>query len=120
MKTRLDQLLVARGLAKSRAQAQALIMAGRVAVEGLASPKAGALVPEAAQITVKESPPFVSRGGEKLAGALDHFAVSPAGKVALDTGASTGGFTHVLLTRGAQPRLCRGRGLRAVGPKPQR
>ena len=101
MKTRLDQLLVARGLAKSRAQAQALIMAGRVAVEGLASPKAGALVPEAAGLTVKESPPFVSRGGEKLAGALDHFAVSPAGKVALDTGASTGGFTHVLLTRGA-------------------
>jgi 23S rRNA (cytidine1920-2'-O)/16S rRNA (cytidine1409-2'-O)-methyltransferase len=102
MKTRLDQLLVARGLAKSRAQAQALIMAGRVAVEGLASPKAGALVPEAARVTVKESPPFVSRGGEKLAGALDHFAVSPAGKVALDTGASTGGFTHVLLTRGAR------------------
>ena len=101
MKTRLDQLLVARGLAKSRAQAQALIMAGRVAVEGLASPKAGALVPEAARVTVKESAPFVSRGGEKLAGALDHFAVSPAGKVALDTGASTGGFTHVLLTRGA-------------------
>ena len=101
MKTRLDQLLVARGLAKSRAQAQALIMAGRVAVEGLAAPKAGALVPEGAGITVKESPPFVSRGGEKLAGALDHFAVSPAGKVALDTGASTGGFTHVLLTRGA-------------------
>jgi 23S rRNA (cytidine1920-2'-O)/16S rRNA (cytidine1409-2'-O)-methyltransferase len=101
MKTRLDQLLVARGLAKSRAQAQALIMAGRVAVEGLAAPKAGALVPEGAQITVKESPPFVSRGGEKLAGALDHFGVSPAGKVALDSGASTGGFTHVLLTRGA-------------------
>ncbi len=102
MKTRLDQLLVARGLAKSRAQAQALIMAGRVAVECLASPKAGALVPEAARVTVKESPPFVSRGGEKLAGALDHFAVSPAGKIALDTGASTGGFTHVLLTRGAR------------------
>jgi 23S rRNA (cytidine1920-2'-O)/16S rRNA (cytidine1409-2'-O)-methyltransferase len=102
MKTRLDQLLVARGLAKSRAQAQALIMAGRVAVEGVASPKAGALVPEAARVTLKESPPFVSRGGEKLTGALDHFAVSPAGKVALDAGASTGGFTHVLLTRGAR------------------
>ncbi len=101
-KTRLDQLLVARGLAKSRAQAQALILAGRVVVEGLAPPKAGALVPEAARVTLKESSPFVSRGGEKLAGALDHFAVSPAGKVALDTGASTGGFTHVLLTRGAR------------------
>ena len=102
MKTRLDQLLVARGLAKSRAQAQALIMAGRVAVEGLAAPKAGAMVPEAARVIVKESAPFVSRGGEKLAGALDHFAVSPAGKVALDTGASTGGFTHVLLSRSAR------------------
>ena len=56
---------------------------------------------EAARIAVRESPPFVSRGGEKLVGALDHFGVSPAGKVALDTGASTGGFTHVLLTRGA-------------------
>ncbi|MBM4300852.1 MAG: TlyA family RNA methyltransferase [Deltaproteobacteria bacterium] len=100
-KTRLDQLLVARGLAKSRAQAQALILAGRVAVEGLARPKAGAWLPEAARVTVKESSPFVSRGGEKLAGALNHFQVSPAGKVALDTGASTGGFTHVLLTRGA-------------------
>ena len=102
MKTRLDQLLVARGLAKSRTQAQALIMAGRVVVEGLAAPKAGALVPEAARVTVRESAPFVSRGGEKLAGALDHFAVSPAGKVALDTGASTGGFAHVLLSRGAR------------------
>ena len=60
------------------------------------------MVPDAARVAVKESPPFVSRGGEKLAGALDHFAVSPAGKVALDTGASTGGFTHVLLTRGVR------------------
>ena len=101
-KTRLDQLLVARGLAKSRAQAQALILAGRVVVEGVALPKAGVLVPEAVRVTVKESAPFVSRGGEKLAGALDHFAVSPADKVALDTGASTGGFTDVLLTRGAR------------------
>jgi 23S rRNA (cytidine1920-2'-O)/16S rRNA (cytidine1409-2'-O)-methyltransferase len=103
MKTRLDQLLVARGLAKSRTQAQALILAGRVAVAGVAAPKAGALVPEEARVTLKEPPSaFVSRGGEKLAGALDHFAVSPGGKVALDTGASTGGFTHCLLTRGAR------------------
>jgi 23S rRNA (cytidine1920-2'-O)/16S rRNA (cytidine1409-2'-O)-methyltransferase len=100
-KTRLDQLLVARGLAKSRAQAQALILAGRVQVEGLASPKAGALVPAEVRITLKELSPFVSRGGEKLAGALDHFNVAPAGKVALDVGASTGGFTHCLLSRGA-------------------
>jgi len=102
MKTRLDQLLVARGLAKSRAQAQALILAGRVVVEGLAAPKAGSPVPEEVRVTVKELPPFVSRGGEKLAGALDHFQVNPAGKVALDTGASTGGFTHCLLSRGAR------------------
>jgi len=101
-KTRLDQLLVGRGLAKSRAQAQALILAGRVVVQGLAVPKAGAMVPDAVQVTLKESPPFVSRGGEKLAGALEHFAVSPAGKAVLDTGASTGGFTHCLLTRGAR------------------
>jgi 23S rRNA (cytidine1920-2'-O)/16S rRNA (cytidine1409-2'-O)-methyltransferase len=93
---------VARGLAKSRAQAQALILAGRVQVEGLAAPKAGALVPDGVQVALKELSPFVSRGGEKLAGALDHFQVSPEGKVALDAGASTGGFTHVLLTRGAR------------------
>jgi 23S rRNA (cytidine1920-2'-O)/16S rRNA (cytidine1409-2'-O)-methyltransferase len=93
---------VARGLARSRTQAQALILAGRVVVEGLAVPKAGALVPNVARVTLKEAAPFVSRGGEKLAGALDHFQVSPAGQVALDAGASTGGFTHVLLTRGAQ------------------
>jgi 23S rRNA (cytidine1920-2'-O)/16S rRNA (cytidine1409-2'-O)-methyltransferase len=102
MKTRLDQLLVARGLATSRAQAQALILAGRVVVEGLSAPKAGALVPEETGITLKEPPPFVSRGGEKLAGALEHFQISPAGQVALDVGASTGGFTHCLLSRGAR------------------
>ena len=100
-KTRLDQLLVARGLAKSRAQAQALILAGRVQVAGLAGPKAGTLVPAEVAVTLKEVSPFVSRGGEKLAGALDHFHLNPAGKVALDAGASTGGFTHCLLTRSA-------------------
>ena len=93
---------MARGLAKSRAQAQALILAGRVQVEGLAAPKAGALVPDGVQVTLKEMSPFVSRGGEKLAGALDHFQVAPEGRVALDVGASTGGFTHCLLTRGAR------------------
>ena len=102
MKTRLDQLLLARGLASSRAQAQALILAGRVLVAGGAAAKAGTLVPEEAAITVKEAPRFVSRGGEKLAAALEHFGVSPAGRVALDAGASTGGFTHVLLLGGAR------------------
>jgi 23S rRNA (cytidine1920-2'-O)/16S rRNA (cytidine1409-2'-O)-methyltransferase len=90
-------------MAKSRAQAQALILAGRVQVEGLATPKAGAMVPEEVQVILKAPPsPFVSRGGEKLAGALDHFQVYPEGKVALDVGASTGGFTHCLLMRGAR------------------
>jgi 23S rRNA (cytidine1920-2'-O)/16S rRNA (cytidine1409-2'-O)-methyltransferase len=101
MKIRLDQLLVTRGLAQSRTQAQALILAGRVAVEGASAAKAGTPVAEDAAITLKEAPRFVSRGGEKLAAALDHFLVSPAGKVALDAGASTGGFTQVLLSRGA-------------------
>jgi 23S rRNA (cytidine1920-2'-O)/16S rRNA (cytidine1409-2'-O)-methyltransferase len=103
MKTRLDQLLVAQGLAKSRSQAQALILAGRVEVDGVSGAKAGTLVAAAARVTLREPASlFVSRGGDKLAGALDHFPVSPAGKVALDAGASTGGFTHVLLTRGAR------------------
>lgn len=102
MKTRLDQLLVARGLAQNRTQAQALILAGRVLVEGGAAVKAGTQVPEDAALTLKEARRFVSRGGEKLAAALEHFRVSPAGKVALDAGASTGGFTQVLLLGGAQ------------------
>lgn len=101
MKTRLDQLLVALGLAQSRSQAQALIMAGRVQVSGGAAAKAGTMVPEEAAVSLKEARRFVSRGGEKLAAALAHFQVSPAGKVALDAGASTGGFTQVLLLGGA-------------------
>jgi 23S rRNA (cytidine1920-2'-O)/16S rRNA (cytidine1409-2'-O)-methyltransferase len=102
MKTRLDQLLLARGLASSRAQAQALILAGRVLVAGVSAAKAGTLVPEEAAVTLKEAPRFVSRGGEKLVAALEHFQVEPLGKVALDAGASTGGFTHVLLLGGAR------------------
>ncbi len=101
-KTRLDQLLVTRGLAATRAQAQALIMAGRALVAGQPVTKAGALVAEDADITLKAPPsPYVSRGGEKLAPALDHFHINPQGKVCLDAGAATGGFTQVLLSRGA-------------------
>jgi 23S rRNA (cytidine1920-2'-O)/16S rRNA (cytidine1409-2'-O)-methyltransferase len=101
-KERLDTLLVDRGLAETRAKAQALILAGRVEVAGRVETKAGALVPEDAQISLKSAPhQFVSRGGEKLAGALAHFQVDPAGKVALDVGASTGGFTHCLLLQAA-------------------
>ncbi len=97
MRKRLDVLLVERGLAESRAQAQALVMAGLVT--GYA--KAGQQVDEAAELVVKELPRYVSRGGEKLAHALDELDVDVAGRDALDVGASTGGFTDVLLQRGA-------------------
>jgi 23S rRNA (cytidine1920-2'-O)/16S rRNA (cytidine1409-2'-O)-methyltransferase len=97
LKKRLDVLLVERGLAESRAQAQALVLAGRV--PGFDKP--GTAVDETAQLAVTEPPRFVSRGGEKLAHALDAFGVDPAGQDCLDVGASTGGFTDVLLQRGA-------------------
>ena len=97
MKKRLDVLLVERGLAESRAQAQALVLAGRV--PGHLKP--GAQVDEGAELEVEAAPRYVSRGGEKLAHALDAFGVDPAGRDCLDVGASTGGFTDVLLQRGA-------------------
>jgi 23S rRNA (cytidine1920-2'-O)/16S rRNA (cytidine1409-2'-O)-methyltransferase len=97
MKKRLDVLLVERGLAESRAQAQALVMAGRVP----GFDKAGQQVDEAAAIELTQRPRFVSRGGEKLDHAFELFGVDPAGRDALDVGASTGGFTDVLLQRGA-------------------
>lgn len=97
VKKRLDVLLVERGLAESRTQAQALILAGRV--PGYEKP--GVEVDENAQLAVKAPPLFVSRGGEKLAHALDALGVDPAGRDCLDVGASTGGFTDVLLQRGA-------------------
>jgi 23S rRNA (cytidine1920-2'-O)/16S rRNA (cytidine1409-2'-O)-methyltransferase len=103
---RLDQLLVDRGLAGSRNRAQALVLAGKVRVgEGDAARsdrKAGDLVPADAPITVMSPEPYVSRGGYKLAAALDAFHIDPTGLVALDVGASTGGFTDVLLQRGAE------------------
>src|SRR5215813_3158279 len=97
MKKRLDVLLVERGLAETRAQAQALILAGRVAGHS----KAGEQVEADAELEVERGPRFVSRGGEKLDHALDAFGVDPAGLDCLDVGASTGGFTDVLLQRGA-------------------
>jgi 23S rRNA (cytidine1920-2'-O)/16S rRNA (cytidine1409-2'-O)-methyltransferase len=97
VKKRLDVLLVERGLAESRAQAQALVLAGRV--PGYEKP--GMQVDEAATLEVSAPPPYVSRGGEKLAHALDEFGVDPSGHDCLDVGASTGGFTDVLLQRGA-------------------
>jgi 23S rRNA (cytidine1920-2'-O)/16S rRNA (cytidine1409-2'-O)-methyltransferase len=94
---RLDIVLVERGLAESRAQAQALVMAGLV--RGHSKP--GEQVDEAAELEVASPPPYVSRAGHKLANALDAFGVDPAGLDCLDLGASTGGFTDVLLQRGA-------------------
>jgi 23S rRNA (cytidine1920-2'-O)/16S rRNA (cytidine1409-2'-O)-methyltransferase len=102
VKTRADQLLVQRGLAPTRARAQALILAGKVYVGEQRIDKAGALVAEDSELTLRgEDHPYVSRGGVKLAGALDAFAVDPKGKRCLDLGASTGGFTDCLLQRGA-------------------
>jgi 23S rRNA (cytidine1920-2'-O)/16S rRNA (cytidine1409-2'-O)-methyltransferase len=100
-KVRLDQLLVARGLAETRARAQALIMAGSVRVGGQPASKSGALVEATVELTVTAALPYVSRGGYKLAHALEQFDLDPQGLVALDVGASTGGFTDVLLQRGA-------------------
>jgi 23S rRNA (cytidine1920-2'-O)/16S rRNA (cytidine1409-2'-O)-methyltransferase len=97
VKKRLDVLLVERGLAESRAQAQALVMAGLV--RGHAKP--GEQVDEDAHLEVAAPPPYVSRAGHKLANALDSFAIDVAGLDCLDVGASTGGFTDVLLQRGA-------------------
>lgn len=100
-KIRVDQLLVQRGLAESRAKAQAAIAAGNVTVDGAPAAKPGALVDDGAALTLTPAHPWVSRAGVKLAHALDVFEVDPAGRVCLDIGASTGGFTEVLLARGA-------------------
>jgi 23S rRNA (cytidine1920-2'-O)/16S rRNA (cytidine1409-2'-O)-methyltransferase len=99
---RLDQVLVARGLAPSRERARALILAGKVLVDGRPAGKAGAPVAAGAEVTLREADhPYVSRGALKLEKGLDAFALDPRGLVALDIGASTGGFTDVLLRRGA-------------------
>jgi 23S rRNA (cytidine1920-2'-O)/16S rRNA (cytidine1409-2'-O)-methyltransferase len=101
-KQRADLMLVALGLAESRAKAQALIMAGLVYTGTARVQKPGDTLPEGAQLSVKgQDHPWVSRGGVKLAHALTHFGLSPAGRTCLDVGASTGGFTDVLLTDGA-------------------
>jgi 23S rRNA (cytidine1920-2'-O)/16S rRNA (cytidine1409-2'-O)-methyltransferase len=101
MKLRADALLVARGLAPSRAQAQALIMAGHVTAGDRRVDKPGALLADDAALTVAARPRFVSRGGDKLESAIVALSVEVLGKVCLDVGASTGGFTDCLLQRGA-------------------
>ena len=102
MRARLDVWLVERGLAPSREKAQALVMAGRVRVDGRSAAKPGTAVPAGAQVEVVPGPEHVGRGAPKLEGALDALGVDPAGRVAVDVGASTGGFTEVLLARGAR------------------
>ncbi|NQW10991.1 MAG: TlyA family RNA methyltransferase [Alphaproteobacteria bacterium] len=102
MKCRLDQLLVDRGLVESRSRAQALVMAGKVFSGERKLEKAGQQIAEDAVLEVRgQDHPWVSRGGLKLAHALAEFAIDPAGVVAIDVGASTGGFTDVLLQGGA-------------------
>ena len=98
---RLDLSVVERGLAESREKARALILAGQVLVNGQKADKAGANVDAHAKIELLAQPRFVGRGGLKLEAALDHFQISASGKICLDVGSSTGGFTDCLLQRGA-------------------
>ncbi|MBL7208604.1 MAG: TlyA family RNA methyltransferase [Dehalococcoidia bacterium] len=101
-KQRLDSLLVTRGLAENKSEATAMVMAGEVTVAGKAVTKAGSLVDEDASLDVAEKLPYVSRGGIKLAHALDECGLDVASLTAMDLGASTGGFTDCLLQRGAR------------------
>lgn len=101
MKRRLDQILVDRNLAATREKAQALILAGQVLVNAQPASKPGHAYDESVQVELAGQLPYVSRGGIKLAAALDHWKIDPTGWVCLDVGASTGGFTDCLLQRGA-------------------
>jgi 23S rRNA (cytidine1920-2'-O)/16S rRNA (cytidine1409-2'-O)-methyltransferase len=105
-KLRLDELLVARGLAASRAQAKALVMAGRVRLGTERLDKPGKVLPADAALTVEQPPRFVSRGGDKLQGFLDRFPLDLRGVHVLDVGASTGGFTDCALQAGAADVVC--------------
>ena len=100
-KIRADQLLVERGLAESREKARALILAGQALIDGQNNVKPGHSVAGDCRVEVLARMPYVSRGGVKLAGALDHFGIAAIGRLCLDVGASTGGFTDCLLQRGA-------------------
>ncbi|HEX3939627.1 MAG TPA: TlyA family RNA methyltransferase [Xanthobacteraceae bacterium] len=102
LRERADRVLVARGFFESRARAQAAIAAGRVTVDGILLRKASDTISASAVIAAEPEHPYVSRGGLKLAAALDHFKLDVNGRVCLDVGASTGGFTDVLLARGAK------------------
>lgn len=101
MKVRLDVMLAERGLAESREKAQALVLAGEVLVDGVKARKPGQAVSAEADLQVLERPLYVGRGGLKLAAAIDRFAIPVAGRICMDVGSSTGGFTDCLLQRGA-------------------
>jgi 23S rRNA (cytidine1920-2'-O)/16S rRNA (cytidine1409-2'-O)-methyltransferase len=101
MKIRLDVMLTERGLAESREKAQALVLAGEVLVNGVKAQKPGQSVAPGATLEVLSRPPYVGRGGLKLAAALDRFSIDATGRICLDIGASTGGFTDCLLQHGA-------------------
>lgn len=102
MKERLDVLLVQRGMAASREKAKAMIMAGEILVDGEREDKAGSMFPDTVTITQKGRPlPYVSRGGLKLEKAMTHFGMDLTGKICMDVGASTGGFTDCMLQNGA-------------------
>lgn len=100
-KSRLDQALVERQLVATRSRARALVMAGRVTVDGKTASKSGTAVSPESRIEIASPQPYVGRGGEKLAGALQATGVEPVGRICLDVGASTGGFTDCLLQHGA-------------------
>jgi 23S rRNA (cytidine1920-2'-O)/16S rRNA (cytidine1409-2'-O)-methyltransferase len=116
-KLRLDELLVARGLAPTRAQAKALIMSGRVLRGTERLEKPGKEFPSDLAVTVEQPPRFVSRGGEKLSGAIDRFALDLHGAHVLDVGASTGGFTDCALQAGATDVICVDVGRAQLHPK---
>lgn len=118
-KLRLDELLVSRGLTESRAQAKALIMSGRVLRGTERLDKPGKEFPNDIEVTIEQPPRFVSRGGEKLAGAIDRFALNFTGAHVLDVGASTGGFTDCALQAGATDVVCVDVGRAQLHPKLQ-
>lgn len=107
MKERIDKILVDRGLVSGRERAKALIMEGKVSVNGVKVTKAGTIIDTDSGIDLKDAgQPYVSRGGLKLEAALDHFKINPAGMTVMDVGSSTGGFTDCMLKRGAISVYC--------------